>query len=55
MLSKLVKRAKELTNSRDRNFYIQRWVGDVEKRERYADALAAHAPRYQGAFNDEQA
>src|SRR5260221_10091196 len=54
LISKLMKRAKELTNSRDRNFYIQRWVGDVGKRERYADALAAHAPPYQGGFNDEQ-
>jgi hypothetical protein len=55
LVSKLVKRAKELANSRDRNFYIQRWVGDLGKRERYADALAAKAPAYQAGFSVEQA
>jgi hypothetical protein len=53
LISKLVKSAKELANSRDRNFYIQRWVGDVRKRERYADALAANAPAYQGSASED--
>jgi len=48
VLAKLVKRARELSDSRYRSFYVQRWVGDLDKRERYADALAAKAPPYRG-------
>lgn len=54
LISKLVKRARALTNSRDRNFYVQRWVVDLGKREKYADVLAAKAPPYQGASGDER-
>ena len=48
MLSKLVRRARELSDSRYWRSYVQRRVRDLDKRDRCADALAAKAPPYRG-------
>jgi len=46
VFSKLVKHARELSDHRYWSSVVQRRVGDLDKRDRYAMPLAAKAPLY---------
>jgi hypothetical protein len=47
-VQKILRRLRVVSDQRDRNFYLQRWVGDLSVRERRANKLAARSPRYSG-------
>lgn len=47
LLEKISLRAKVLTDSRHRAFFLQRAVTDIGRRERKADAIASRLPRFQ--------